>query len=625
MCGITGFIEQTGPAEPAILYHQLASLRHRGPDGEGLFCHEHVALGMRRLAIIDLVSGDQPMYSRDGSFVLVFNGEIYNFRALRRELEAAGQTFDTNSDTEVILRGIEHWGIQACVDQLNGMFAFALWNRATQTLTLVRDRLGIKPLYIYHDSQRIVFASEIKAILHHPAVPRQIDPRGLANFLAFGHALAPQTMLQGIQKLPPAHTATWTQSSGTLQIRRYWQPELMPQIQISESEAAAECYERLREAVRLQLVSDVPLGAFLSGGLDSSIIVGLMAQLGVQPIRTFSVGFAADQAFNELDDARLVAQHFGTEHHELIIQPHDLANALETLVYHYDEPFGDAAALPLYLIAKFARQHVTVALTGVGSDEQWVGYRRYQAEQLATLYQRLPARSMIHDLIQRLPRSRRLKQAVKAFNVSDPARRYAAWLTIAHASQRQRLLHPDLLGQLHEHEPEQIYDEAYPPNGVPLQTKLGYTDLLTWLPDTYLEKVDKATMAASLEARVPFLDHTLVEWTMRLPPSMKLRGTTTKWLLRQTFADMLPQRTIKKPKHGFAVPTDPWFRGELRDWTAQVLFDQRTLQRGLFNQAEVERIYAEHQRGRHVHDTLLWLLLNLELWQRLYLDAAVTA
>jgi asparagine synthase (glutamine-hydrolysing) len=376
----------------------------------------------------------------------------------------------------------------------------------------------------------------------------------------------------------------------------------------------------LREAVRLQLVSDVPLGAFLSGGLDSSIIVGLMSRLGAAPVRTFSVGFEAPGAFNELDDARLVARHFGAEHHELRIGAADLSDALQTLVYHYDEPFGDAAALPLYLIAKFARQHVTVALSGEGSDEQWAGYRRYQAELLATAYRQLPGQAAVAALIRALPRSRRLKQAVAALGVADPARRYAAWLTVAHANQRRDLLHADLAGALGGYDPAQIYDAVYPANGAPTLTKLGYTDLMTWLPDTYLEKVDKSTMAASLEARVPFLDHTLVEWAMSLPPRLKLRGRTTKWLLRQAFADMLPPATLRKPKHGFAVPTDPWFRGPLRQWTADILFDERTTRRGLFNPAAVRRVYDDHISGRQVADTLLWLLLNLELWQRVYLD-----
>jgi asparagine synthase (glutamine-hydrolysing) len=621
MCGITGLINRRGqPADQATLARQMAAIRHRGPDGGGALVDGAVGLGMRRLAIIDLAGGDQPMVSADGALSLVFNGEIYNYRELRRELQAAGRAFATASDTEVLLRGIEEWGITACVRRLNGMFAFAVWDAASQRLTLIRDRLGIKPLYVYADAEWIIFGSEIKAILEHPQVPRAIDPRGLANFLAFGHALAPQTMLRGIRKLPPAHMLEWRRDSDQLSHTRYWDVALAQSGPPDDAAAAAECYGRLREAVRLQLVSDVPLGAFLSGGLDSSIIVGLMSRLGAAPVRTFSVGFEAPGAFNELDDARLVARHFGTEHHELRIGAADLSDALQTLVYHYDEPFGDAAALPLYLIAKFARQHVTVALSGEGSDEQWAGYRRYQAELLATAYRRLPGQGAVAALIRALPRSRRLKQAVAALSVADPARRYAAWLTVAHAGQRRDLLADDLAGVLGDYDPAGIYDEVYPANGAPTLSKLGYTDLMTWLPDTYLEKVDKATMAASLEARVPFLDHTLVEWAMSLPPRLKLRGRTTKWLLRQAFADMLPAATLRKPKHGFAVPTDPWFRGPLRQWTAEILFDERTTRRGLFNPAAVRRVYDDHISGRQVADGLLWLLLNLELWQRVYLD-----
>lgn len=617
MCGITGHLEWHGTAQTAILEQQTEAIRHRGPDSAGFFCVDQVALGMRRLAIIDLTSGDQPMFSRDGDLALVFNGEIYNFQALRQQLQQFGQHFETNSDTEVIVRGIEQWGILGCVQRLNGMFALAIWQQQAQRLTLVRDRLGIKPLYWYADAQRLVFGSEIKAILAHPAVPRQINLQGLANYLSFGHSLAPQTMLQHIYKVEPAHILTWDVASQTMQQQRYWQLQPNP-IAITPAEAAAECYSRLREAVRLQLISDVPLGAFLSGGLDSSIIVGLMQRLGAAPINTFSVGFE-HAGFNELPDAALVAQHFGTKHHELRLNANDLVGALQTLVYHYDEPFGDAAGLPVYLVSRFAREHVKVVLTGEGSDEQWAGYRRYQAELIARMALYLPGRNAIAALIRQLPRNRRLKQAIRTLDQRDPGRRYAAWLTIADFQQRQRLLQPQISSALAEYAPEQIYDQVYPRSGAAL-TNMGLADLQTWLPDTYLEKVDKASMAASIEARVPFLDHTLVEWTMNLPPSLKLRGTKTKWLLRQAFGEMLPQRTLRKPKHGFAVPTDPWFRGALSNWTAEILFDQRTLSRGLFNPHEVQRIYQAHRDGKETADTVLWLLLNIELWQRIYLD-----
>ncbi|MBM7841716.1 asparagine synthase (glutamine-hydrolyzing) [Herpetosiphon giganteus] len=618
MCGITGHLEWHGMAQAAILEQQTEAIRHRGPDSAGFFWVNQVALGMRRLAIIDLAHGAQPMFSRDADLALVFNGEIYNFQALRQQLQQLGQTFDSHSDTEVIVRGIEQWGIAGCVERLNGMFALAIWQQQAQRLTLVRDRLGIKPLYWYADAQRLVFGSEIKAILAHPAVPRQINLHGLANYLSFGHSLAPQTMLEGIYKVEPAHIMSWDIANQTLQQQRYWQlqPNITP---IAPAAAAAEVYSRLREAVRLQLISDVPLGAFLSGGLDSSIIVGLMSRLGAAPINTFSVGFANQQGFNELPDAALVAQHFGSKHHELLLDANDLVGALQTLVYHYDEPFGDAAGLPVYLVSRFAREHVKVVLTGEGSDEQWAGYRRYQAELIARMLQYVPGHQALGALIRQLPRNRRLKQAIRSLEQRDPARRYAAWLTIADLQQRQRLLQPQLSAALGDYAPEQIYDQVYPRSGAAL-TNMGLADLQTWLPDTYLEKVDKASMAASIEARVPFLDHTLVEWTMNLPNSLKLRGRQTKWLLRQAFGEMLPQRTLRKPKHGFAVPTDPWFRGALSNWTAEILFDQRTLARGLFNAHEVRRIYQAHRDGKQVADTLLWLLLNLELWQRIYLD-----
>jgi asparagine synthase (glutamine-hydrolysing) len=621
MCGITGYISHgETQAARALLEAMTEAIEHRGPDGAGFYVAGPAALGMRRLAIIDLHSGDQPFFSRDGLQALIFNGEIYNYRTLRAELAALGQRFDSSADTEVIMRGVEQWGLEACLARLNGMFAFALWHAGRGELTLVRDRLGIKPLYFYAGADAFVFGSEIKALLRHPAVPRAIDPRAQVNYLTFGHSVGGSTMLQGVRKLPPAHVLRLSLGDPQPRVQRYWDVPLQPALNLTAEEAAHECYARLREAVRLQLISDVPLGAFLSGGLDSSIIVGLMAELGSSAPRTFSVGFAGQSAYSELADARLVARHFGTEHHELEIRPSDLPAMLELLVYHYDEPFGDAAALPLALLARFARRHVTVALTGEGSDEQWAGYRRYRAELLANAYRRLPGHAALGALVRRLPRLRRLKQAVTALEVADPARRYAAWLTVTHAERRAALLDPALLEAAGDYDPTDLYQQIYPQNGLPPLTKMGYTDLVTWLPDTYLEKVDKATMAASLEARVPFLDHTLVEWAMRLPPQLKLAHGTTKWLLRKAFGQLLPASTIAKRKRGLGVPTDPWFRGELKGWTAEILLDERTERRGLLRPAEVRRLFQAHQSGQEVADGLLWLLLNLELWQRVYLD-----
>ncbi len=625
MCGIAGFISQSAESlAPTVLARQLQCIEHRGPDGQGRFVEGRAALGMQRLAIIDLATGEQPFFSHDGRLVLVFNGEIYNYRTLRQQLQACGQVFISTSDTEVIMRGIEAWGLAECLQRLNGMFAFALWDRREQVLTLARDRLGIKPLYVYHDQQQLVFGSEIKSILQHPLVPRQLDLRGLANFLTWGHAVAPQTMFTNIHKLLPGHTLHYSAQSGAVHAQTYWQlSDLQPITDLTPSAAQAECYDRLREAVRLQLVSAVPLGAFLSGGLDSSIIVGLMTQLGAAPVQTFSVGFDASNTFNELADAQQVAEHFGCTHHALRLQASDLPALLERLIWHYDEPFGDAAAIPVLALAEFARRHVTVVLTGEGSDEQWGGYRRYQAQIYTNLLRRMPGRSMLAAVLRQLPRARRIKQIARALEIADPAQRYATWLTVLHADQRQRLLHTDVLSALGDYDPAASYRQMYPTDARHAITRMGAADLQTWLPDTYLEKVDKGTMAASLEARVPFLDHTLVEWTMRLPPQFKLRGRTTKWLLRQAFQDMLPQRTLQKPKHGFAVPTDPWFRGSLYPWVRQVLLDQRTIQRGLFQPQALETILTAHQTGRETNDALIWLLLNLELWQRRFLDATL--
>ena len=625
MCGIAGFvsaqdIDQSG----LILQAQLDAIRHRGPDATGVWHSQHAALGMQRLAIIDLEGGDQPFWSRDQRFILVFNGEIYNYRTLRQELLGLGQTFDTHCDTEVLMRGIEQWGLHACLHRLNGMFAFALWDQSAETLTLVRDRLGIKPLYYAQQGHTLVFGSEIKALLPHPALKRSLNLHALTTFLTWGHSTAPQTMFEGIYKLPPAHSLTYTKATNTVAVQRYWQVPLEPALEYSDAAAAAECYERLREAVRTQMVSDVPLGAFLSGGLDSSLIVGLMTLLGAAPVQTFSVGFDAPGAYNELADALLVAQHFGCNHYELRLTADDLPALLEQLVWHYDEPFGDAAAIPVLAVSHFAAQHVKVVMTGEGSDEQWGGYRRYQAERWATLLRQAPGRSLAQKLIQRLPRSRRLKQIMYALNEPHPARRYGAWLTVTKHARLAQLLQPDVYAAIADNDPLSLYEQVYPTQSIDLINRLGATDLQTWLPDTYLEKADKATMAASIEGRVPFLDHSLVEWAMRLPEKFKLRHGTTKWLLRYTFADMLPQRTLKKPKHGFAVPTDPWFRGPLQAWTRSILLDSQTMQRGIFQPAAVQQLLDDHVQGREVNDNILWLLLNFELWQRRFFDTYET-
>lgn len=623
MCGIYGQIAQFEIDERTA---QLAtdSLRHRGPDERGVWVGGSVFLGMRRLSIIDLAGGQQPIWNEDQTCCIVFNGEIYNFLDLRPELEAKGHVFRTRSDTEVILHAYEEWGTD-CLKRLNGMFAIAIWDKPRNRLFLARDRIGEKPLYYYHDGGRLVFGSEIKAILADPTIPREINPRGLSNFLAFGHAIAPETMYRNIRKLLPGHYLL--AHDGKIEIKEYWDVGSEPQLAGSEDEYAERILALTDDSVRRRMIADVPVGAFLSGGVDSSAIVALMKRHATGPVKTFSLGFTIGGAYNELSDARAVAEHLGTEHYELKVEHADLVQTLRTLVWHYDEPFGDAASFPLYLLSKFAREHVKVVLSGDGGDELFGGYRRYSADRFASLYQKLPGaliRHLIPALAGSLPRMRRIKRTLETLPITDPARRYAAWLVAFTPEMQRELLLPGAHNAGPDHDPAWTFPHYYHRlNGATANdhlNRLMYVDVKTWLADAYMEKADKATMACSLEARLPLLDHRLVELAFQIPGRFKIRGRSMKHVFKQAVRDLVPASVLTKPKHGFAVPLDPWFRGKLKDFTFDVLLDPRTRQRGYFNTAFVERLWREHLDGRHVWDSQLWLLLNFELWHRIYLD-----
>ena len=629
MCGIYGYLSLS-QENLVTAYGDLAvdTLIHRGPDERGVWQGPGIFLGMRRLSIIDLAEGQQPIWNEDRSCCIVYNGELYNYLELRPQLIAAGHQFRTHSDTEVILHAYEEWGAD-CLQRFNGMFAFAIWDSRRNQLFLARDRIGIKPLYYYQDTDRLIFASEIKAILADPAVPRLLHPQGLANFLAFGHAVAPTTMYQGIVKLLPGHFMTIR--DGAVSIQQYWDVGDASQHGIgqhcSEEEYAEQIADLFSDAVRRQMIADVPVGAFLSGGVDSTAVVALMKKHASGPVKTFTLGFRAGNAYNELAPARRVADYFGTEHHELLVEHVDLVQTLRTLVYHYDEPFGDSAGFPLYLLSRFAREHVKVVLVGDGGDELFGGYRRYAVDQWAPLYNRLPAfftQSMAPSLVDQLPRLRRIKRTVTTLPVADPARRYAAWLTLFTPELQCELLQPPLLAALDGYDPAWRYPALYSTlNGSTASdhlNRLMYVDLKNWLVDMYMEKTDKATMAGSIEARLPLLDHRLVELAFQIPGQYKIRGMSTKRIFKRAMQGLIPPEVLRKSKQGFAVPTDPWFRGELKDFTFEVLFDQRTRQRGYFQTSVIERLWREHRDGRHVWDEHLWLLLNFELWHRIYLD-----
>ena len=624
MCGIWGEVKLGAGARVGA--HAEASLRriaHRGPDDQGLWIGEDAAVGVRRLSIIDIEGGNQPIWNADRSACIVFNGELYNFLDLRPELEALGHRFATRSDTEVVLHAYDEWGT-AALDRLNGMFAFAIWDERRKELFVVRDRIGEKPLYWWQGDGRLVFASEVKAILADPAVPREVDLEGLGNYLAFGHGVAPTTAFRGIRKLLPAHTLRVR--DGDVRVEPYWDVPRDGATEDAEEDAIArEVLELLDDSVRRRLIADVPVGAFLSGGVDSSAVVSLMARHAPERVKTFSIGFTATGGYDERPDARLVAEALGTDHHELEARHVDLVETLRTLVYHYDEPFADPAGFPLYLLSRFAREHVTVVLTGDGGDELFGGYRRYAVDRASAAYRRLPgSRSVVPALVERLPRMRRLKQAARVMQVSEPARRYAAWLRIFTPELQDELLADDVAARLVDHDPAADYPRHYealngssPPDHL---NRLMYVDLKSWLPDAYMEKTDKATMACSLEARLPLLDHRLVELAFRIPGRAKIRGLSTKRILKRAVAGIVPPAVLRKRKHGFSVPTDPWFRGELRTFAFDVLLDERTKRRGYFDARVVERLWREHVSGRHVWDTQLWTLLNLELWHRFFID-----
>ena len=630
MCGIFGYVDVSGRSGTNQYAEEAVGLlRHRGPDEGGVWQGDGIFLGMRRLSIIDLSTGQQPIWNEDNSCAIVYNGELYNFLDLRPVLQSKGHVFRTKSDTEVVLHAYEEWGPE-CLQRFNGMFAFAIWDNSQRSLFLARDRIGEKPLYYFYDQHRFSFASEIKAILAEPTIPREMHLPGLANFLAFGHAVAPETIYQNISKLLPGHYLIL--QNGRLDLREYWdvgsEPQLPEGKHFSEADYIQYIRELLDDSVRRRMIADVPVGAFLSGGVDSSTVVALMKRHATGPVKTFSLGFdVGGGAYNELPDARAVAKYLGTEHYELNVSHTDLVKLLYKLVYHYDEPFGDAAGFPVLLISQFAREQVKVVLAGDGGDEIFGGYRRYAADLFSSYYQYLPhllSHKLIPDLVDRLPRFRRFKQLAQFLPIPDPAKRYGSWLTCFSADLRAELFRPQIYQSIKDHDPSWYYPFYYnrlePPSYVDHLNRILYVDFKSWLPDAYMEKVDKASMACSLEVRLPLLDHRLVELAFQIPGSYKIRGWSFKRIFKKAVRELLPESVLKKPKHGFSVPTDPWFRGALKDFTFEVLFDARTRRRKYFNFAVIERIWREHLEGRYVRDTHLWLLLNFELWHRIYLD-----
>jgi asparagine synthase (glutamine-hydrolysing) len=598
-------------------------LAHRGPDGAGVWHEGAVGLAHRRLAIVDPSdAARQPMPAEDPRIRIVCNGEIYNFRELRAELEARGHRFRTRSDTEVLAAAYAAYGVQ-CLSRLRGMFAFALWDGGRRRLFLARDRPGKKPLYYRLDADGIAFASEPKAFLAEPSFEARPDAAALFDYLTYHYVPAPRSAFTNVRRVPPAHYLLV--EDGHVRLERYWRLRYRPKRSLSEGEAAAELLARLRDAVRARLVADVPIGAFLSGGIDSSAIVALMAEIGVGPVRTFSIGFEEPE-YDELPYARLVARRYGTEHREFVVRP-DAVDVLPRLVWHYNEPYADSSAVATFYLAELTRRHVTVALNGDGGDENLAGYTRYLASRLAERYASLvrPVHRPLAALLGAVPgasrglvtRARRFVEALG----ETPARRYARWVSHFDPALKRALATEEFRRAAGDRDSVEHLAAAFgAAQGSDLVDATLAVDVETYLPDDLLVKVDISTMAHGLEGRSPFLDHELMEFCASLPSDLKLRGLTTKYLLKRAVRDLLPAAVVDRPKQGFGVPIDRWLRGELRGLVHDVLLDTRTLQRGYFHEPVVRRLLGEHQRGVHGWHYQLWNLLVLELWHRTFVD-----
>jgi len=626
MCGIVGIVRNDGkPVDEQLLARMNDAIRHRGPDEDGFYINGPAGLAMRRLAIIDLKSGQQPIHNQDRSSWIVFNGEIYNYLELRNKLEKLGHTFYTNSDTEAIVHAYDQFGTD-CPKHLRGMFAFAIWNEPRQELFLARDRVGKKPLLYAEVNGRLIFASEFSALLLHPDISRDIQPEALDYYLSFMCIPAPLTAYRAIRKLEPGHWLRWC--NGNVERQRYWQPDFTKKIDISEEEAGERTIEILREAVRVRLMSEVPLGAFLSGGIDSSAVVALMSQESTERVKTFSIGFD-EQDFSELHHARRVAEHVGADHHEFIVRP-DAIEVLPTLVEHYGEPYADSSAVPTYYVAKETRKHVTVALNGDGGDESFAGYERYMAMNFTEKYRRVPSflrESLIKETVNLIPvspaRRSRVKSAQRMLSAVSLPRvdRYTRWVSVFNEETKQPLYSDFFRQQTRGANATGLLAEWFKrANGIGVLDAMLLTDQMTYLPNDLLVKVDIATMAVSLEARSPFLDHHVIEFAASLPQNLKLRRLTSKYLLKKVLRKLLPTENLNRRKMGFGVPVGHWFRGKMQPFLREVLLSEKAMRRGLFNRETVRQLIELHTRGERDYSQQLWTLLMLELWFNRFID-----
>ncbi len=621
ICGVTYFDRERNVLEPEVK-SMCDVIRHRGPDDEGWITKGNYGIGMRRLSIIDLFTGRQPISNEDGSIWIVFNGEIYNHVELRDELIKKGHKFQTKCDTEAIVHAYEEYG-EECPKKLNGMFGFAILDLRKRILFLARDRLGIKPLYYYHDSRKFAFGSELKSILQVPNIPREVDLRALDLFLTFEYIPSPYSIFQGIRKLPPGHSLTL--KDGRINIKEYWDLNF-DEKEVPEGELCEQLLELFQDAVKIRLMSDVPLGAFLSGGIDSSAIVAMMSRVMDRPVKTFSIGFKED-TYNESHYAQQIANHFNTEHHVEIIEPNAL-ELTEKLVGFLDEPFGDFSIFPTYLVSKMARKHVTVSLSGDGGDELFAGYDTYIANKAGRAYERLPGllRSAMHPILNRIPPTEKKKGLInraKRFveGMELPADlEHTRWMIFLQEAEKNKLYSNDVQDMLNGSDSFEFIRNYF--NRVntsdPLNRQL-YVDIKSYLVDDILVKVDRMSMATSLETRVPFLDHRFVEFSATIPSRLKLQGKNTKYLLKKAMGGILPPQILNRGKEGFSIPIKNWLKEDLKPLMLEVLDQQKIKREGFFNANYVEQLKKEHLSGKQNHSHRLWSMMVFGIWQDLYL------
>jgi asparagine synthase (glutamine-hydrolysing) len=617
MCGIAGLLSLgEKPVFEDELQAMCDAIVHRGPDDAGYYVRDGVALGMRRLSIIDLSTGHQPVHNEDRSVWVVFNGEIYNFKDLRTSLESQGHRFYTGTDTEVIVHLYEQYG-ERCVEKMRGMFAFAVWDERRKTLLLARDRLGIKPVFYTVADGRLAFGSELKVLLQLPEVKRRLNWESVNYLFSAMCTPASESIVEGVHKLKPGHILTASAKDG-IRVREYWDVVFDPDYGKSEQYFIEQLRDLLDQSVRLRLIADVPLGAFLSGGVDSSSVVATMARIGSGRVKTFSIGFA-EQDYNELEYARQVARKFDTDHHELVIEPNVL-EIIDDLAWYLDEPFGDSSAIPTYMVSKLASEHVTVVLSGDGGDELFAGYDRYLVERRERKMAQIPAPlRQAAGLV-----GRAMREGMKGRNflrhlALNGADRYFDANMLFREFEKTSLFEPDAYREIQNRNSHGAWRSCLENGRVHWLSALQYLDIKNYLPNDILTKVDRMSMAHSIEARVPLLDHKLVEFAATIPPELKLKGVTTKYIFKKAMEGILPNEILYRPKRGFAIPLGRWFRGQLSSFVRDLLLSRRSIERGIFRRAYLERLIEMNDRGRPM-DLQLWTLITFELWCRRFID-----